>query len=59
MKPKPPHREKYGENEEKFLRDYASYETKYEEYMNKDNRRRRMANSTAGAVAGTSAAIGN
>lgn len=56
--PKPPRREKYR-NEEKFLRDYARYEEKYEAYMNKDNRRRRMANSSTGAVAGTSAAIGN
>ncbi|OOQ86693.1 hypothetical protein PEBR_21982 [Penicillium brasilianum] len=59
VKPKPPRREKYGQNEEKYLRDYARYESKYEEYMDKDNRGRRMANSSTGAVAGTSAAIGN
>lgn len=59
VKPKPPRREKYGDNEEKYLRDYARFEEKYEQYMNRDNRRRRMANSNAGVVAGTSAAIGN
>lgn len=59
MKPKPPRREKYGDNDEKYLRDYALFEEKYEQYMNKDNRRRRMTNSNTGAVAGTSAVIGN
>ncbi|KAJ5439183.1 uncharacterized protein N7458_010181 [Penicillium daleae] len=58
VKPKPPRRGKYGRNEEKYLQDYARYEEKYEQYMNTDNRRSRMANSNAGAVAGTSAAIG-
>jgi hypothetical protein len=58
VKPKPRRREKYGDNEEKYLRDYARYDNKYEEYMNRDNRRRRMADSNAGAVGGTSVAIG-
>ena len=56
VKPKPPRREKYGD-EEKYKRDYAAYEKKHEEYMNKDNRRRNMANSRAGAMGGTTAAI--
>ena len=59
VKPKPPRREKYGDNEEKYLRDYALFEEEYEQYMNKDNRRKRMANANPGAVAGTSAVIGN
>jgi hypothetical protein len=58
VKPKPPRREKYGNNEEKYLRDYVRYEIKYEEYMNKDNRRRRMVDSNAGAVGGISVATG-
>lgn len=56
VKPKPPRREKHGDNEEKYLSDYALFEEKDEQYTNKDNRRRRMANSNTGTVAGTSAA---
>lgn len=47
--PSPPRREKY-KNEKKYQRDYARYEQKLENYMDKDNRRRRLANSKAGAL---------
>ncbi|KAJ6107172.1 hypothetical protein N7523_008495 [Penicillium sp. IBT 18751x] len=57
VKPQPPRRDKYGDKSDKYLRDYKRYEKEYENYMNKDNRRRHMANSNTGAIAGTSAAV--
>lgn len=57
VKPQPPRREKYQNQEEKYQKDYAKYEKDYEEYMNPENRRRMIANSNAGALAGTTAAI--
>ncbi|KAJ5084148.1 hypothetical protein NUU61_008727 [Penicillium alfredii] len=57
VKPQPPRREAY-KNENKYQRDYERYQKQYAEYMDKDNRRRRMQNSNTGALAGTTAAIG-
>ena len=57
IKPSPPRREKY-KDQEKYQRDYARYEQKLEKYMSKDNRRRRMANSQAGATGGVTFALG-
>jgi hypothetical protein len=57
IKPSPPRQEKY-KNQEKYQRDYARYEQKLENYMNKDNTRRRMANSQAGATGGVTFALG-
>ncbi|KAJ5181486.1 hypothetical protein N7449_011633 [Penicillium cf. viridicatum] len=55
--PHPPRREKY-KSQEKYQRDYARYEQKLEDWMSHDNRRRRMANSKAGATAGVTFALG-
>ena len=57
IKPLPPLRDKY-KSEEKYQKAYAKYEKKFEEYLDEDNSRRRIANSKAASTAGVSYAIG-
>ncbi|KAJ5623836.1 hypothetical protein N7510_000145 [Penicillium lagena] len=57
IKPHPPSREKY-KDQKKYQRDYARYEQKLEDYMSNVNRRRKLANSKAGATAGVTFALG-